>query len=168
MLIAAFVSFCGLTKDGFQLLLDILNCLLPKDSSLPTSVYLFEKLFPPNTFSAMYYCPGCTSTMKEVPENKDLMFCDCDQRKMKKTELKDSGCYYLHIPIQDQLRRLLNDYKLGQQLDYRFERPPYDGKTISDIYDGRLYREFSGGRLLRDRNVISLLMNTDGNFFFST
>lgn len=58
LLIASFSSYCGLTKDAQQLMLDMFAALLPNDSSLPKTVYLFEKLFPKNKSSVVYSCPG--------------------------------------------------------------------------------------------------------------
>lgn len=168
MLIASFSSYCGLTRDAKQLLLDTFSALLPRDASLPKTVYLFEKIFPPNTSSVRYNCPGCTSEMRELPNDKLKMYCDCDERKVSKQDLKQLGCYSIHVPIEEQLRRLLQDHNLGQHIDYRFKRAAYDGKTISDVYDGRLYREFDGGRLMKDPHALSLLMNTDGAPVFNS
>lgn len=106
--------------------------------------------------------------MKEIPNDKLKMCCDCDNRKMTKKDLKELGCYSLHVPIEGQLRRLLQDHNLGQHIDYRFKREEYDGNNISDIYDGRLYREFDGGRLMKDPHALSLLMNTDGAPVFNS
>lgn len=113
-------------------------------------------------------CPGCTSEMKEIPNDKLKMCCDCDDRKMSKKDLKELGCYSLHVPIEEQLRRLLQDHNLEQHADYCFKRKAYDGNNISDVYDGRLYREFDGGRLLEDPNALSLLMNTYGAPVFNS
>ena len=58
LLIASFSSYCGLTRDAQQLMLDMFADLLPNDSSLPKTVYLFEKMFPQNKSSVVYSCPG--------------------------------------------------------------------------------------------------------------
>jgi hypothetical protein len=158
-MIASFASTSSLTREGLQNLLDLISLLLPDDCcNLPKTTYLFNKIIPPFKPSTKFFCPNCSEPLTETENN--TFHCTCSNTNFTKEKLIKQRCYYLHFSIEEQLIRLLQDYKLGEELVKHTEIENNPTK-LRDIYDGTLYRSYRKGLLLLG-NAISFIFNTDG------
>jgi hypothetical protein len=95
-----------MTKEALQCFLDLLLLLLPKDCSLPSTVYLLEKHSKQNLTKPtdVYFCTICLEDMTQ--EIETFVCSQCNVRATKK-KLKSQGGHYLLLSIEDQLRRYL-------------------------------------------------------------
>ncbi len=164
ILISSFKTTTGLTRQGLQNLLDLILLLMPGDCNLPKTAYLFEKVIPPVQPIPRYFCPYCSEPLTE--SETSTFFCHCKSIILTKKTLVKERCYYLHFSIEEQIRRFLQDYDLGEQLVKHTDEERTPNK-IRDIYDGTLYRSYRNGMLLLGR-ALSLIFNTDGAPVFNS
>lgn len=164
ILISFFKTTTGLTRQGLQNLLDLILLLMPGDCNLPKTAYLFEKVIPQVQPIPRYFCPYCSEPL--IESETSTFFCKCKNEILTKKTLIKMRCYYLQFSIEEQIRRFLQDYELGEQLVKHTdaERTP---NKIRDIYDGTLYRSYRNGILLLGR-ALSLIFNTDGAPVFNS
>lgn len=164
ILISSFKTTTGLTRQGLQNLLDLILLLMPGDCNLPKTAYLFEKVIPQVQPIPRYFCPYCSEPL--IESETSTFFCKCKNEILTKKTLIKMRCYYLQFSIEEQIRRFLQDYELGEQLVKHTdaERTP---NKIRDIYDGTLYRSYRNGILLLGR-ALSLIFNTDGAPVFNS
>ncbi|XP_073668003.1 uncharacterized protein [Paramisgurnus dabryanus] len=154
LLLMAFVTTVGLTQDGLQTLLQILTLILPQDSHLPATKYLFKKLFKTGKYDFNLYCPKCCCVL----ENNACTTC---HQVFEKNELMKNGNFFFTLPLIDQLKHLLETLNLGESLNYRKNRPT-NPDTISDIMDGKLYEQMCKDSNLKNDYSFSLTFNSDG------
>ncbi|KAA0721591.1 hypothetical protein E1301_Tti023124 [Triplophysa tibetana] len=154
LLLMAFAVIVGLTQDGLQTLLQILSLILPQDSHLPATKYLFKKLFKTGKYDFHVYCPKCCCVL----ENNACKRCHQD---FDKNELMKNGNFFFTLPLIDQLKHSLETSNLGESLNYRKTRPT-NPDTISDIMDGKLYKQMCKDSNLKKDYSFSLTFNSDG------
>lgn len=155
LIIAAYATSVSLTNEGLQNLLSLLVVLLPEDSLLPKTVYLFKKLLPPFDGKTVFFCPKCKNTLED--NNLAELVCACTNTPFSKKDLVKNGNCYIYLSIEQQLRRLLEEHSLGQLLKDKV----FDRDFLSDIMDGTHYKKFGNGKLA-SKYALSLIMNTDG------
>ncbi|XP_073721364.1 uncharacterized protein [Misgurnus anguillicaudatus] len=154
LLLMAFVTTVGLTQDGLQTLLQMLTLILPQDSHLPATKYLFKKLFKTGKYDFNLYCPKCCCVL----ENNACTTC---HQVFEKNELMKNGNFFFTLPLIDQLKHVLETLNLGESLNYRKNRPT-NPDTISDIMDGKLYEQMCKDSNLKNDYSFSLTFNSDG------
>ena len=115
-------------------LLNLLCLILPNDSRLPRSKYLFYKHF--NIFKDgvqfKYFCPHCNSLL----DISDTMQClICEKEYERKQLLKESN-FFIYLQLEKKLQELF--HRLGEKLDlsYRFTRTKMAQDANEDIFDG--------------------------------
>jgi hypothetical protein len=164
IVIVAFVLSEGTTSSGLDSLLKLLSALLPRDSILPDTKYLFNKVFSGSFGTHQYklYCPTCENFVNVDTNDTNIYSCDNCQEQYQKTKLMEKGNFFIYLPIAPQLARLLQRKDIGSNLSYRFDRNKENPDAFSDIYDGDMYRSLGDGALLRDPTSISLTFSTDG------
>ncbi len=156
LLILAFSISHKLTKDALSDLLSLLNVIILKPHSLPTSLYKFYSTLKLNKAASIrhYYCSLCEQLLDSNSSSK------CPNPLCGQTP-KDPP-YFLELSLEDQLRKLFERPSFYQHLQHRFNRNKLN-TDIEDIYDGKLYRDLSKPNgILSFRENISLLWNTDG------
>jgi hypothetical protein len=101
-MLATFVARYSLTNDGLQNLLNILGLLLPKDSQLPPTTFLFKKCLPKSNIETKYFCPSCH---EPIMEENQVIKCPCSGvEEQTKSDLFLNGCFYLYMSVADQLK----------------------------------------------------------------
>lgn len=155
LIIASFAASISLTNDGLQSLLSLLTLLLPEDSLLPKTVYLFKKLLPPYEGKTIFFCPKCENTLED--NHLTELICACSPTPLSKKELMKKGNTYIKLSVEQQLRRLLEEHSLGKLLRDKV----FNTHFLSNITDGIRYKTFGNGKLI-PKYALSLIMNTDG------
>jgi hypothetical protein len=168
--ILAYVLSEGLPSTGLASLLKLLVLLLPIDSSLPDTKFLFEKVFSGSLGKHEYklYCPVCENLVVGDDDNTTLCICTTCNENYQKKQLMDKGNFFIHLPLAPQLARLLQRDEIYSSLSYRFTRATANPDAIEDIYDGTMYRSLGNGLLMQNPNAISLTFSTDGLPLFSS
>lgn len=114
--ISTFVACHGVTKGGFQSLLDLISLLSPKNSKIQKFINFFNKLLPVNNVTIRYYCTDCKLSLLYA---KDNFTCSCKpdtENPYTQKELSAKNCYFFVMSVKDQLKNLLQDNKLGALL----------------------------------------------------
>ena len=130
----AFILTSGLTQASLKSLLNLLS-ILPADSILPKTKYLFNKHFAKKNFTVNYYCPTCTTALDD-----DMKCRICEGEFCKKNPLNNQQSYFLTVNLESQLKHITEDLQLGSNLNYRDNRTKHVN-SVSDIYDGKMYRD---------------------------
>lgn len=137
-------------------ILTLLQFLLPSSSLLPRSRFMFEKLFRTreHLIDIHYYCPHCFAYLSSSHVSS------CAHCKLDiDTDLYKSGNFFLHLPLEHQLRDMFENSNFGTLLSHRFDRHKTNIENIEDVYDGSQYQKIMGDK---DASHISLTWNTDG------
>jgi hypothetical protein len=94
IMLAIFDARYSLKNDGFKNLLNILGLLLPKDSQLPPTNFLFKKFLPKSNIKTKYFCPSCH---EPIMEDNKVFKCPCSGvEEHTKSDLVLNGCFYLY------------------------------------------------------------------------
>ncbi|KAK3107860.1 hypothetical protein FSP39_023692 [Pinctada imbricata] len=121
---------------------------------------MFKKFFTDlqSPMKKHFYCSNCfwgiDSDANVCPNEK------CQQH----LSARKKG-YFIEIPVENQVRKILQKAGIAEALKQRFVRKKKNSSAIEDIHDGKLYQELSkpGGPLSADFPYnISLTWNTDG------
>jgi hypothetical protein len=93
-MLAIFDARYSLKNDGLKNLLNILGLLLPKDSQLPPTKFLFKKCLPKSNIKTKYFCPSCHEPIME--DNKVFKCPYSGVEEHTKSDLVLNGCFYLY------------------------------------------------------------------------
>lgn len=155
LLIMAFALSAKLSQQSIQQLLDLLAMILPSTKLLlPKSKYLFNQFFDNREMEIHLYCRKCTSLLG----SNDVQCTVCDQT-INRADLLNKGSYFIHLPIENQLRVVLE--KVTVECELSNAMPVTEQNVIKDITDGLLYRRLVSKPTTAD-NTITLTLNTDG------
>lgn len=108
-----------LSDKAFEHLIQLIDCHLPTNRH--GSLFLFLKDFPePPIVNTHFYCHvnKCKRLIKFAQNN--VMECKCGA-VCTKANLKQVGCYFLYIPLKEQLIKLLNNNFIKKQLRWTDE-----------------------------------------------
>ena len=159
VLLVLFVIRHNLTSEALENLLSIIAAMLPASSILPSSLNRFKKYFSDlkHPFVFHHYCSFCFSyigqrNVKQCPNSHCL----------KDLTAKGGTCYFIEIPIINQLQTMFSRSGFYNDLQHRFYRKKQALENIEDIYDGGLYRSLVSKGILSSGNNISFIFNTDG------
>ena len=157
LLIALFSTKYNFTGEAIEQLLSIFALVLPNGHSVCNSLYEFKKYFKQlkNPIVKHFYCPFCLGYIAN--SGVDI----CTNTYCRKDITKDK-CYFLEIPLVNQIQSFFIEDGVYNKLQERFEYFKVDG-VYRDIYDGSLYRSYfnNSGPLSYPENV-SFVLNTDG------
>ncbi|XP_032690727.1 uncharacterized protein LOC116853675 isoform X2 [Odontomachus brunneus] len=144
--------------------LDILKMLnkLYDDDILPASKYTLFKNFSVQDISYKYhiFCTNCETYLgiRINLKTNELFTCN----NCCATFHEQSGSYFVTLNLTAQIRNLLNDPTIQQNIQYRFQRTR-EVDVMSDIYDGAVYSSLERpGQPLHDNWNLSYTFNTDG------
>jgi hypothetical protein len=160
LLIMAFILGNNLSGAAVGNLLRLLAALLPADSRLPKTRYLFDKHFNPFKDGVQFklYCPICNALLTGI-EGLECTLCNVLYRK---DVLLRDGNFFIYLPLEKQIRDLFTKCGDTLNLAYRFTRKKISSSAIEDIFDGELYKSMVGGLLMSDPNALSVSFNCDG------
>ena len=129
LLTMTFVLNHNLTGECFSDLLDLLCIHCKSHNLLPTSLYSFNKWFRNLKTSPIKhrYCSNCLLKLKHGVDK-------CIQQKCKDL-LIDNKCvsFYVEVPIEDQLKKLLFESKFRSELCHANDRNKTVSGNIEDI-----------------------------------
>ena len=115
VMISSFALKYGLTNEALQLMLKIFLILLPRNSKLPQTVYVFKKLLPLQKIQCKFYCPKCQVTLPRS-ESGYSFICPCSETIHSVMQLVTENSYMFIFNLKDQLKTLLEDYDFGKYL----------------------------------------------------
>ena len=159
LMIMAFSLSAQLSQEAQQHLLDLLSVLLPVGHILPRSKYLFDKYFGRSDLEKCFYCKSCLSFLEDSHEA--INYCPSCKIQWNSKELLEKGIFLIYIPMESQLRDLLQTRDMCGMLDVSSEKVD-KMNNICDIIDGLKYKKFKSQREQDDKHVITLSLNTDG------
>lgn len=150
----------NLSGAAISNLLTLLAAILPADSQVPKTKFLFDKYFHAFKKNVQYklYCPTCKTLLSGI---KGTVCTICDITYDRAMHLKN-GYFFIYLPIEKQIRDLLSKCGRSIDLNYRFSREKECPTAIEDIFDGQLYRTIADGILMSDPNSLSISFNCDG------
>lgn len=161
LLIMSYSLRFGLSDAALESLLKLIDCHLP--SPQHESLYLFKQKFPtpPSSVLTKYYCPECKSIVSF--ENVKRIVCSNNECKhlCVKSVLKRLHCYFLYIPLKEQLIWLLQDKNIHSKLVFG------PNASCSDVHNGRIYRRLVETGAISP-NDLTLQWNTDGVQIFKS
>ena len=158
-LVLSFSLRHGLSNAAVSDLVDLLKIVKVSDCELVGSRYLLMKDMAHrlNRQTIHYYCmnDACMAYIDKA----DDMCSECTEPFSAK-KAKQSGRYFLHASIEEQVKELLESGFVERNLVTSFEREPGQ-RLYSDVIDGELYKSH---RLLgrKDLSHLSLTWNFDG------
>ena len=164
VLILLFTLCHGISGTQLADLLTLISihCLHPHPGI--KSVYKFKQFF--SMFSDVkspvrkhFYCMSCMSPVNETDQVCQKRNCN---QPLNNSRAKG---YFLEMPLENQLRNILQKDDTQTLLKERFSRKMKKENCIGDIYDGSVYKSFSipGGPLSTEFPLnVSFTWNTDG------
>ncbi|EFX64396.1 hypothetical protein DAPPUDRAFT_334244 [Daphnia pulex] len=103
---------CNVKND--ELFSGLHRLLLPKDSQLPPTTFLFKKCFPKSNIETKYFCPSCH---EPIMEENQVINCPCSGvEEQTKSDLGLNGCFYQYMSVADQLKFILESFGLGNHI----------------------------------------------------
>lgn len=141
------------TKAGCQDLLHLLQMLLP-EHSLPSTNYLFNRVFDNTSWQVHHYClnPDCGAYVGIL--DVESVLCPMCDTECKVSEHMSKGHYFMYTSLRDEIKNLFENHNLKDKL-----APRNHSACIQDVCDGALYKRIP---MLEDSRNISLIWNTDG------
>ncbi|XP_043470408.1 uncharacterized protein LOC122503784 isoform X2 [Leptopilina heterotoma] len=138
----------NLSDVALESSINLVDCHLPY--AVHRSKYNFLKSCPEPNVITYYYCPQCSITINF--ENINRAECDgCGVQHNKSTLKKDMN-YFFYLPLEPQLKRLLNSKHF---LNFRKEC------NESDVIKGKEYRRLVEKNVISE-NDITIQWNSDG------
>lgn len=148
---------------SWVVLLDIfgmLNTIFNNDM-LPKTKYMINKYMdvPMECLAYHVICSSCSRYLGKTVNFKNDITCTCGT----KVDPKSTGSFFIEINVMDQLKKMLSDPKIVNNLHYRLFRTKKDITALEDIYDGDVYQRLihRNDQLGNEWNL-SYTFNTDG------
>ncbi|XP_047139860.2 uncharacterized protein LOC124815310 isoform X2 [Hydra vulgaris] len=156
-LIMAFVLQHSLTKLALDDLLSLLHIFIPH-LLLPKTRYLFDKIFSvcQGKLEQHFYCNKCSTCTYLGTTISDFDVCPVCEVDVQSSLNRD---FFLVLPLEHQLREMLENSNLFDLIQYRFDRVKNNADNIEDIYDGSSYKSIAE---LQQTINMSLTWNCDG------
>ncbi|XP_071581743.1 uncharacterized protein [Temnothorax nylanderi] len=151
LLIMSYAMRFGLSDIALQSLIDLIDCHLPKQEH--KSLHLLMKKFPkPPNVITHFFCSGCKNIINFVGVSE--VICSCGL-KCVIGDLKRQQCFFIQIPLREQLVRLFQDDRLHSMLQEGFI------SSQSEVHSGRVYKKLVQDDVISVKDV-TLQWNTDG------
>ena len=156
-LIMTFVLRHNLTKLALDDLLSLLHVFIPH-LLLPKTRYLFNKIFGfcQGKLEQHFYCNKCSTCTYLGTTISDFDVCPVCEVDVQSSLNRD---FFLVLPLEHQLREMLENSNLFNLIQYRFDRVKNNADNIEDIYDGSSYKSIAE---LQQTTNMSLTWNCDG------
>lgn len=154
LLLMSFVIRHGLTDVALEDFIDIINVHLPS-RTLHTSRYKFLLNFPDiATVNTHYLCPGCSCDLNINMER--IVTCPTCKKVSVVHSLKRSGYSFVHVPLNDQLSRLLST-----PLFHQLQRNCQADNELADVTSGAVYKDLRRNGTISEYDI-SIQFNADG------
>ncbi|XP_016842242.1 uncharacterized protein LOC103318168 [Nasonia vitripennis] len=127
----------------------------------PMTKYMIRKLMDVSTESFTYHtlCRQCNKYLGSFKNVKSTQKCVCGYTMSSSS----TGAFFIHIDIEDQLKKFFSNKDIVNNLNYRFIRKKQNSSALEDIYDGKVYKKLSKDKkYLNNDNNFSYTFNTDG------
>lgn len=134
----------------------IIQCDGSKDYILPTSKYLFKKIFGRTVIEYHTKCTACDkfSITNQLNERKK-----CTNAECKSPIIPKETNFFVYMPIGEQLKEII-ERNVDEIDEYSSNVKKVENNVITDIQNSRLYKEsFKGDD---EKFHITLTLNTDG------
>lgn len=154
LLILSFSLRFGLSDKAIDHLLKLVNCHLPDDRH--GSFHMFKKSIPtPPLVHTEYYCAAENCARLLVfADDQNIVVCECGQ-ECNKDILYKLGCYFLRLPLQEQLVSLFQDDTLRNKLRW-------EDDSMSDVISGKVYTKCLNRGIILPHRDLTVQFNTDG------
>lgn len=155
-LVFAFLLRHCCTEVAAADLILLLNTLVP--GCMPHNMYFFKKLLKEgvtNHIDTHGLCSYCGDYLCEITSNLTSYTCTNCKKCLNINELIKSGHTFLTYSIENQLKNLCENMKIGSKL---VALQQSDGNLLNDIHDGSEYRQLN----VKFPDSLSLTCNTDG------
>jgi len=162
VLLMSFILRHKLTGVAVDDLLDLLAVLAP-DVCLPTSKFLLTKgLFDKTSCVQVHlYCPFCNAYIGRYSYTETFEKCHtCEFAITREACIKD-GNFYLYMPIEQQLKVLLNKLPLLRKTVFN------DQNNLTSILSGSVLQNHVANAEITDDDI-TLIWNCDGAPVFSS
>ena len=158
LLIFSYATRFGLSDAAFQSLIHLIDCHLPRREH--RSLYLLMKKLPkPSNIITHFFCSACKNIINFVGATQAM--CSCGMI-CKMNDLKQQQCFFIQIPIKDQLIRLLQNDRIHNMLQEGFT-----SSQISDVHSGKVYNKLIHNNVISEKDL-TLQWNTDGVQIFQS
>ena len=158
LLLAVFTSRYNLIGEATEHLLKIIALALPHEHKLCSSLYEFKLFFKNlrNPLVKHFYCNHCLGYIENTSVQK------CPFEFCGSTFNSRNACYFIEMPLENQIKNLFAQKGFYDSLGHRFKRKN-KGNRFEDIYDGSLYKNLcENNGILSFQENISFTLNTDG------
>ena len=156
----------NLSGKALNDIVHLINLHCPE--TLPNSKYLFNKALTDYMGICEYhfYWPSCKGYLG-VSDSVSEMCEECNLPFDKHQSLQE-GQFFIVMPIENQLRDLLENRGLGNLILNREIKRNEENSDICDIQDGEMYRNLVEEGLLSVKENFSITWNTDGVPIFNS
>ncbi|XP_046407911.1 uncharacterized protein LOC124172516 [Ischnura elegans] len=140
-------------------LISFVNELVGIPEAIPSSKYLFQKLFmfgsDPNVH---FFCPSCNIYLGCKASFENDVKCDHCNWSQSVSNL-NAGNYFVTLSIREQLQMLLDKQHIKM-----VSREQRHDQVICDVFDGQIYKNLLAANcVLHDPNSLSITISTDGS-----
>lgn len=157
----AYIIRHGLTNAAVEDLLELINIICP--NSVPSTRYFLA--IEGDNCRAHIYCSTCFTYLgifSELADNTVCLSDYCDEVCDKKKAL-NSGSFFLHMSVKEQLKELLPKF----QDEIKLKSTELLNGVLKNLLNGRVMRELYENGSVMDRDI-TLLWNCDGAPLFSS
>ncbi|KAK3918258.1 50S ribosomal protein L20 [Frankliniella fusca] len=150
--VLSLVQSVNLSGADVDKLLQLIDLLIPQPNTFVKTSHLFFRHLGKSDFlfELIHYCSVCWKIRESMTDLCDF----CVSRPNRKVD------YFVSLPLEPQIRKLLSRPGVLESLQYKAKRPR-NNSNYEDVYDGSVYK--SAERSFRFGNVtISLMWYTDG------
>ena len=143
---------------------NIIN-LLCGDGTVSSSNYYFDKQFAGLNVDVQfhYQCSKCDSYIGVAQEG--ILVCKNSRCNVIEEERLRRNKYFMYLPLKAQLKDLLENHDVADEIEKVFEKKKIVHTNIEDIFDGEMYKKAMSGLSKFD---LSLSFNTDGVPIFNS
>lgn len=152
-----------ITLECLEDTVKLMNLVSGCNIQLPSTKYNIFKLFEDQAFvktKKQYFakCEKCQLyTTKSYDKNKN--HCDICKSNIKASETN----FFNYMPIKDQLTKsILKNWPLIQEYNENNDDKVNNTQCLSDMHDAEIFKNLQSGLERSERNVLALVLNTDG------
>lgn len=167
-LLLILITFTLKHNLAFAALLDLLKWInfIFSSTVLPATKHMLSKGFAhfSQRTELHFLCTFCQSYLASQTEDNQRKHYVCSNyNKTNSTQDLKSQSYFVTLPVDLQVRSLLENDNFRDSLNIRFSRAASEN-VLRDIYDGDMYKELSHpGGILHNKNNLSYVFNSDGS-----
>ena len=150
VLIMSYTLMNGVSMNGLDCLLQLMQALLPVGNILPNTLYLFRKHFKKREsgLKQVFFCQSCEEILQYDRVLCSLKCSTCET-SFTRSQLWNKGAFFLAFPLHRLIRRVLQQYP-----DFILGKRSRKPEGMQDIIHGEQYNVSPPD--------ISLTVNCDG------